>query len=62
MRAPMKGICMRADAPAEKTMVASSQMAIDATASSHSRLANGPPSPITLSIDCAPGTRAEHTV
>ena len=35
-----------------KTKVASSHIAIDATASSHARQTRGPPSPIMLSIDC----------
>ena len=52
--AAREGIIARCVAPTEKTKVASSHIAMDAMASSHSLSTNGPPSPIWLSIDCAP--------
>ena len=54
LRHATKGIIARCVAPTEKTKVASSHMAIEAIASSHSFSTKGPPSPIWLSIDCAP--------
>ena len=54
LRQATKGIIARCVAPTEKTNVASSHIDMDAMASSHSLNTNGPPSPIWLSIDCAP--------